>query len=43
MWDKLEVTYEGTTKVKEIRIGVLIIEYELFKIVDHEVVEYVFS
>ncbi|XP_070014332.1 uncharacterized protein [Nicotiana sylvestris] len=30
-WDKLEVTYEGTNKVKEIRINLLVREYELFQ------------
>ncbi|XP_070002686.1 uncharacterized protein LOC142165933 [Nicotiana tabacum] len=31
IWDKLEVTYEGTNKVKEIRINLLVREYELFQ------------
>ncbi|XP_019261602.1 PREDICTED: uncharacterized protein LOC109239483 [Nicotiana attenuata] len=31
MWDKLEVTYEGTSKVKETRINRLIRDYELFQ------------
>jgi hypothetical protein len=30
MWDKLEVTYEGTIQVKESKISRLIHEYELF-------------
>ncbi|XP_070050349.1 uncharacterized protein [Nicotiana tomentosiformis] len=30
MWDKLEVTYEGTSKVKETRINMLVHDYELF-------------
>nr|XP_033516518.1 uncharacterized protein LOC117280866 [Nicotiana tomentosiformis] len=30
MWDKLEVTYEGTSKVKETRINLLVHDYELF-------------
>ncbi|XP_070056474.1 uncharacterized protein [Nicotiana tomentosiformis] len=30
MWDKLEVTYEGTNKVKETRINILVRDYELF-------------
>ena len=31
MWDKLEVMYEGTTKLKEAQISLLVNEYELFK------------
>ncbi|XP_009781444.1 uncharacterized protein LOC142162375 [Nicotiana tabacum] len=30
MWDKLEVTYEGTIKVKETHINMLVHDYELF-------------
>ena len=43
MWDKVEVTYEGTTKVKEARISSLVNEYELFKMADDENVESMFS
>lgn len=43
MWDKLDVTYEGTTKVTEARISSLVNEYELFKMVDDEYVESMFS
>ncbi|KAL7222786.1 hypothetical protein ACSBR1_024478 [Camellia fascicularis] len=31
IWDKLEVTYEGTNQVKESRIDMLVHSYELFK------------
>ncbi|XP_070048574.1 uncharacterized protein [Nicotiana tomentosiformis] len=31
MWDKLEVTYEGTNKVKETHINMLVHDYELSK------------
>lgn len=31
IWDKLEVSCEGTTKVKEARISDLVNEYELIK------------
>ncbi|XP_070035315.1 uncharacterized protein [Nicotiana tomentosiformis] len=31
MWDKLEVTYEGTSKVNETRINMLVHDYELFQ------------
>jgi hypothetical protein len=30
MWDKIEVTYEGTNQVKESKISRLVHEYELF-------------
>ncbi|WMV47419.1 hypothetical protein MTR67_040820, partial [Solanum verrucosum] len=43
MWDKLEVTYEGTTKVKEARISSLVNDYELFKMAKDENVESMFS
>ncbi|XP_070005395.1 uncharacterized protein [Nicotiana sylvestris] len=43
MWDKLEVTYEGTNKVKETRINLLVMEYELFQLKDGESVEEMFS
>ena len=42
MWDKLEVTYEGTTKVKEARISSLVNECELFKMAEDENIEYMF-
>ncbi|XP_070011166.1 uncharacterized protein LOC142162446 [Nicotiana tabacum] len=43
MWDKLEVTYEGTNKVKETRINLLVRDYELFQMKDGEYVEEIFS
>ncbi|XP_075103733.1 uncharacterized protein LOC142178301 [Nicotiana tabacum] len=43
MWDKLEVTYEGTNKVKETRINLLVQDYELFQMKDGESVEEMFS
>ena len=30
MWDKLQVTHEGTNRIKEAKVGMLIHEYELF-------------
>nr|XP_033511541.1 uncharacterized protein LOC117276289 [Nicotiana tomentosiformis] len=39
MWDKLKVTYEGTNKVKETRINLLVRDYELFQMKDGELVE----
>ena len=43
MCDKLEVTYEGTTKVNEAPISTLVNAYELFKMAEHENVESMFS
>ncbi|XP_075098790.1 uncharacterized protein LOC107765553 [Nicotiana tabacum] len=43
MWDKLEVTYEGTNKVKETRINLIVRDYELFQMKDGESVEEMFS
>nr|XP_018627673.1 uncharacterized protein LOC104100345 [Nicotiana tomentosiformis] len=43
MWDKLEITYEGTNKVKEIRINLLVRDYELFQMKDGESVEEILS
>ncbi|MQM15600.1 hypothetical protein Taro_048546 [Colocasia esculenta] len=31
MWDKLKLTYEGTDKVKETKIDILVTKYEKFK------------
>nr|XP_016439439.1 PREDICTED: uncharacterized protein LOC107765324 [Nicotiana tabacum] len=42
MWDKLEATYEGTNKVKETRINLLIRDYKLFQMKDGESVEEIF-
>ena len=43
MCNKLEVTYEGTTKVNDARISSLVNEYELFKITNDRHIIYVFS
>ncbi|XP_070020106.1 uncharacterized protein [Nicotiana sylvestris] len=43
MWDKLEFTYEGTNKVNETRINLLVGQYELFQIKDGESIEEIFS
>ena len=32
IWDRLEVTYEGTNQVKKSKINILVHKYELFKI-----------
>ncbi|GAV84134.1 LOW QUALITY PROTEIN: UBN2 domain-containing protein, partial [Cephalotus follicularis] len=42
MWDLLEVTYEGTNQVKE-KISMLVHEYELFIMHDHESISDMFT
>ncbi|VFQ78655.1 unnamed protein product [Cuscuta campestris] len=42
MWDKLEVTYEGTPQVREAKIDFLTHEYELFKMKEIESVDQMF-
>ncbi|GAV84135.1 UBN2 domain-containing protein, partial [Cephalotus follicularis] len=36
MWDRLEVTYEGTNQVKEAKINMLVREYEMFSMKENE-------
>ncbi|XP_070008574.1 uncharacterized protein [Nicotiana sylvestris] len=43
MWDKLEVTYDGTSKVKEIHINMLIHDYELLQMKEGESIEEMFT
>ncbi|XP_009595633.1 uncharacterized protein [Nicotiana tomentosiformis] len=43
MWDKLEVTYEGTGKVKETHINMLVHDYELFQMKEGESIEEMFA
>ena len=43
MWDKLEVTYEGTNEVKETKISILVHEYENFKMDEGERVKQMFE
>ncbi|XP_075105071.1 uncharacterized protein LOC142179243 [Nicotiana tabacum] len=43
MWDKLEITFEGTNKLKETRINLLVHDYELFQMKDGELVKEIFS
>ncbi|XP_057985288.1 uncharacterized protein LOC131170241 [Hevea brasiliensis] len=38
MWDKLEVTYEGTNQVKESKVNRLVREYELFEMKPRETI-----
>lgn len=43
MWDKLEVAYEGTDKVKQTIVILLVYEYELFHMNEGESSESMFS
>ena len=43
IWDKLEVTYEGTNQVKETRINILVHRYELFQIEQNESISSMFT
>ncbi|VFQ89717.1 unnamed protein product [Cuscuta campestris] len=43
MWDKLEVTYEGTDQVREAKIDFLTQEYEMFRMKDHEKIDKMFD
>nr|XP_009618662.1 uncharacterized protein LOC104110811 [Nicotiana tomentosiformis] len=43
MWDKLKVTYEGTNKVKQTRINMLVHDYELFQMKEEESIEEMFA
>ena len=36
IWDRLEITHEGTNQVKESKISILVHKYELFKIEQNE-------
>ncbi|GAV81838.1 UBN2 domain-containing protein, partial [Cephalotus follicularis] len=43
MWDRLEVTYEGTNRVKEAKISMLVHEYEMFTMNENEDIKSMFS
>ncbi|VFQ79918.1 unnamed protein product [Cuscuta campestris] len=43
MWDKLEVTYEGTDQVREAKIDFLTQEYEMFTMKEHEKIDDMFD
>ncbi|XP_075109020.1 uncharacterized protein LOC142180827 [Nicotiana tabacum] len=43
MWDKLEVTYEGTSKGKETHINMLVHDYEPFQMKEEESIEEMFA
>jgi len=43
IWDKLVVTYEGTSQVKESKISIFLRQYELFKMTKEESVKEMFT
>ncbi|VFQ88263.1 unnamed protein product [Cuscuta campestris] len=43
MWDKLEITYEGTDQVREAKIDFLTHEYELFHMKENEKIDNMFE
>ncbi|VFR01352.1 unnamed protein product [Cuscuta campestris] len=43
MWNKLEVTYEGTSQVKDSKIDLLTHEYELFMMMENETIDGMFE
>ncbi|XP_059627739.1 uncharacterized protein LOC132270577 [Cornus florida] len=42
IWDKLQVTYEGTSQVKESKIDILMHQYELFHMNENESISAMF-
>ncbi|MBM1019740.1 hypothetical protein [Escherichia coli] len=43
VWDKLEVTHEGTNQVKESKINMLMHEYEIFTMSTHQSISNMFA
>ncbi|MQM12322.1 hypothetical protein Taro_045237 [Colocasia esculenta] len=43
MWEKLRITYEGTDKVKETRIDILVTQYERFQMQSGETITQMYS
>ncbi|MQL68284.1 hypothetical protein Taro_000590 [Colocasia esculenta] len=43
IWDKLKLTYEGTDKVKETRIDILVTQYEKFQMLTGETITQMYS
>ncbi|GAV58214.1 LOW QUALITY PROTEIN: DUF4219 domain-containing protein/UBN2 domain-containing protein, partial [Cephalotus follicularis] len=43
MWDRLEVTYEGTNQVKEAKISMLVHDYEMFTMYENEDIKSMFT
>ncbi|GAV91165.1 DUF4219 domain-containing protein/UBN2 domain-containing protein [Cephalotus follicularis] len=42
MWDRLQVTYEGTNQVKHAKINMLVREYEMFSMKENENISSIF-
>ncbi|GAV58219.1 UBN2 domain-containing protein, partial [Cephalotus follicularis] len=43
MWDRLEVTYEGTNQVKEDKVSMFVHEYEMFIMHENEDIKTMFT
>ncbi|GAV57412.1 UBN2 domain-containing protein [Cephalotus follicularis] len=43
MWDRVEVTYEGTNQVKEAKVSMLVHEYQMFTMNESEDIKSMFS
>ncbi|VFQ68278.1 unnamed protein product [Cuscuta campestris] len=43
MWTKLEVTYEGTSQVKDAKVDILLHEYKLFSMKENESIDSIFE
>ncbi|GAV58592.1 UBN2 domain-containing protein, partial [Cephalotus follicularis] len=43
MWDRLEITYEGTNQVKDAKISMLVHQYELFQMNEDEDIKSMFT
>ena len=43
IWDKLEVTYEGTSRVKESKINLLVTQYKVFNMDESEIITQMYS
>ena len=43
IWDKLKVTYKGTSRVKESKINLLVTQYEVFKMDESKIIIQIYS
>lgn len=43
VWDKLCITYEGTSEIKSSKLNILIHNYELFSMLPHEFITDMFT
>ena len=43
IWNKLEVTYEGTSKMKELKINLIVTQYKVFKMDESETIIQMYS